>query len=212
MEALELEGLGKRTVQSLSGGQRRRLDVALGLMNHPPLLFLDEPTTGLDPHSRANLWEHIGAAREVRHDDRPHHALPRRGGQHGRARRRDRPWHDRRRRPTGRPQARLRGRRRHARRQRHHHLPGRRARRRHARPRGPRPAGDEVGKDVQASVGAGGDVTVVLSTAHGADRLPEAIESLRVAGLSVRSAELKRASLDDVFLNLTGRSLREEAA
>ncbi|MDF2847555.1 MAG: transporter ATP-binding protein, partial [Oerskovia sp.] len=64
LEALELDGLGKRTVQSLSGGQRRRLDVALGLMNHPPLLFLDEPTTGLDPHSRANLWEHIGVLRE----------------------------------------------------------------------------------------------------------------------------------------------------
>ncbi len=64
MEALELTGLEKRSVQSLSGGQRRRLDVALGLMNHPPLLFLDEPTTGLDPHSRANLWEHIAAMRE----------------------------------------------------------------------------------------------------------------------------------------------------
>lgn len=53
---------------------------------------------------------------------------------------------------------------------------------------------------------------MTLSTTHGADRLPEAIESLRVAGLSVRSAGLKQASLDDVFLNLTGRSLREEAA
>ncbi|HWV77735.1 MAG TPA: ATP-binding cassette domain-containing protein, partial [Isoptericola sp.] len=64
MAALELGGLEKRSVQSLSGGQRRRLDVALGLMNHPPLLFLDEPTTGLDPHSRANLWGHITAMRE----------------------------------------------------------------------------------------------------------------------------------------------------
>src|SRR5690625_3818664 len=64
IEALELQGLEKRTVQSLSGGQRRRLDVAMGLMNHPPLLFLDEPTTGLDPHSRANLWEHITAMRQ----------------------------------------------------------------------------------------------------------------------------------------------------
>ncbi len=55
-------------------------------------------------------------------------------------------------------------------------------------------------------------MTARISTTHGADRLPAAIEALRVAGLAVRSAELKQASLDDVFLNLTGRSLREEAA
>ena len=48
-----------RAVQQLSGGQKRRLDVALGLMHAPPLLFLDEPSTGLDPQSRANLWQHI---------------------------------------------------------------------------------------------------------------------------------------------------------
>ena len=64
LDALELGGLEKRTVISLSGGQRRRLDVAMGLMNRPPLLFLDEPTTGLDPHARANLWEHVLRLRE----------------------------------------------------------------------------------------------------------------------------------------------------
>ena len=57
--ALQLDGLERRTVQTLSGGQRRRLDVAMGLMNHPRLLFLDEPSTGMDPQSRRNLWEHI---------------------------------------------------------------------------------------------------------------------------------------------------------
>ena len=59
MASLDLTGLGKRTVSTLSGGQRRRLDVALGLMHRPPLLFLDEPSTGMDPQNRANLWEHI---------------------------------------------------------------------------------------------------------------------------------------------------------
>jgi ABC-type multidrug transport system ATPase subunit len=59
IESLDLSGFSARTVQQLSGGQKRRLDVALGLMHAPPLLFLDEPSTGLDPQSRANLWQHI---------------------------------------------------------------------------------------------------------------------------------------------------------
>jgi ABC-2 type transport system ATP-binding protein len=56
---LDLDGLWGRTCSSLSGGQRRRLDIVIGLMHTPPLVFLDEPTTGLDPQSRANLWDHI---------------------------------------------------------------------------------------------------------------------------------------------------------
>jgi ABC-2 type transport system ATP-binding protein len=59
IDSLDLAGFATRTVQQLSGGQKRRLDIALGLMHAPPLLFLDEPSTGLDPQSRANLWQHI---------------------------------------------------------------------------------------------------------------------------------------------------------
>jgi len=59
IESLDLSGFANRSVQQLSGGQKRRLDVALGLMHAPPLIFLDEPSTGLDPQSRANLWQHI---------------------------------------------------------------------------------------------------------------------------------------------------------
>ncbi len=59
IESLDLGGFAQRSVQQLSGGQKRRLDIALGLMHAPPLLFLDEPSTGLDPQSRANLWQHI---------------------------------------------------------------------------------------------------------------------------------------------------------
>ncbi|HSU35792.1 MAG TPA: ATP-binding cassette domain-containing protein [Propionibacteriaceae bacterium] len=64
MQTLDLTSLGKRRVSTLSGGQRRRLDVALGLMHRPRLLFLDEPSTGMDPQNRANLWEHIERLRE----------------------------------------------------------------------------------------------------------------------------------------------------
>lgn len=48
-----------RFVSTYSGGQQRRLDIALGMMHQPKILFLDEPTTGLDPQNRANLWMKI---------------------------------------------------------------------------------------------------------------------------------------------------------
>ena len=58
-EQLDLDGMWQRQAKTLSGGQRRRLDIAMGLVHRPGLIFLDEPSTGLDPQSRANLWEHI---------------------------------------------------------------------------------------------------------------------------------------------------------
>jgi len=61
LDQLDLGGTEDRRTGSLSGGQRRRLDIAMGLVHVPGLLFLDEPTTGLDPQSRANLWQHIRA-------------------------------------------------------------------------------------------------------------------------------------------------------
>jgi ABC-2 type transport system ATP-binding protein len=61
---LDLGGLEKRALLELSGGQRRRFDIALGLMHRPVLVFLDEPTAGLDPQSRANLWDHIRSLRD----------------------------------------------------------------------------------------------------------------------------------------------------
>ncbi|MFG2074374.1 ABC transporter ATP-binding protein [Nonomuraea maritima] len=63
---LELTGLDARPAAALSGGQRRRFDVAFALLHDPALLFLDEPTTGLDPQSRAQLWDHIRALRAHR--------------------------------------------------------------------------------------------------------------------------------------------------
>jgi ABC-2 type transport system ATP-binding protein len=59
LSALELESYASRLARTYSGGQRRRLDLALGIVNHPQLLFLDEPTTGLDPQSRAHLWDEV---------------------------------------------------------------------------------------------------------------------------------------------------------
>ncbi|GAA1719863.1 ATP-binding cassette domain-containing protein [Isoptericola hypogeus] len=207
MAALELSGLEKRAVQSLSGGQRRRLDVALGLMNHPPLLFLDEPTTGLDPHSRANLWEHITAMRErygmtvvlTTHylDEADSMAERVVVIDHGEIIADAAPGVLK-----------------------HEHAddaltlvvsggdePAVRA----AVPDG---FGEVVVFPHDPSTGSGGPdgLRVRVATARGADALPGVIEAFRLAGLTTTSASVRQASLDDVFLNLTGRSLREEAA
>jgi ABC-2 type transport system ATP-binding protein len=59
IESFQMNSFIDRVASSYSGGQRRRLDVALGMVHHPHLLLLDEPTAGLDPQSRAYLWEEI---------------------------------------------------------------------------------------------------------------------------------------------------------
>ncbi|MGW1891098.1 ABC transporter ATP-binding protein [Streptomyces sp. NPDC002004] len=61
---LGLTDLLDRRTAALSGGQRRRLDIAMGLMHRPEVLFLDEPTTGLDPGSRADLWDLVRRLRD----------------------------------------------------------------------------------------------------------------------------------------------------
>jgi ABC-2 type transport system ATP-binding protein len=65
LSALELDAAADRTTGTYSGGQRRRLDVGLGLIHGPRLLFLDEPTTGLDPQGRARLWNEVRRLRDT---------------------------------------------------------------------------------------------------------------------------------------------------
>ena len=62
---LDFQDLLKRTVGKLSGGQRRRIDIARALLNHPKILILDEPTTGLDPQTRKHLWDVIETLRKT---------------------------------------------------------------------------------------------------------------------------------------------------
>jgi len=195
--SLDLAGLTKRGVGTLSGGQRRRLDIAMGLMHRPTLLFLDEPSTGMDPHNRANLWEHISRMRadhgttivltthyleeadaqaervlvidhgEVIADDTAPHLKSTLAG--------DRitvtvPGHQQ---------------------------------------------GDAVavlsrlGTDVVQGTGQLG-ATVGARVDRGAELLPPVIRELDAVGVTVLAAELKLPTLDDVFLSLTGRSLRDE--
>jgi ABC-2 type transport system ATP-binding protein len=67
-ELLELVGIAQaadRVVRGYSGGMRRRLDIALGLVHRPRVLFLDEPTTGLDPEARVAMWHEVGRLAEA---------------------------------------------------------------------------------------------------------------------------------------------------
>jgi ABC-2 type transport system ATP-binding protein len=63
--ALELTDCADRATKTYSGGQKRRLDIGIGLMHLPQLLFLDEPTTGLDPQSRARMWDEVRKLRDT---------------------------------------------------------------------------------------------------------------------------------------------------
>ena len=68
------------SVRTYSGGMKRRLEIARGLVHHPRVLFLDEPTIGLDPQTRRHIWEYLLRVRAPGEaDDLPHHAVPRRG-------------------------------------------------------------------------------------------------------------------------------------
>ena len=59
LKLVELEKVANRYASTYSGGMRRRFDLALSLIHNPAVLFLDEPTTGLDPHARQLIWSHL---------------------------------------------------------------------------------------------------------------------------------------------------------
>ena len=97
LEQFAIADAADRPVKSYSGGMRRRIDLAVSLIASPPVLFLDEPTTGLDPRSRIDLWDVLRGSGRAGHHAAAHHPVPRRGrparGPH--RRRRPRPHHRR---------------------------------------------------------------------------------------------------------------------
>jgi ABC-2 type transport system ATP-binding protein len=191
LEQLELPGVWSRLTKTLSGGQRRRLDIAMGLIHQPGLLFLDEPTSGLDPQARANLWQHIRGLRDelgttvfmTTHYLEEADALCDRVLviDHGRIV------------AEGSPEQLKR-----------------------------RVAGDSVelsfaGEDAAARAAevVGGvldGARVRLAVPSAVDELPRMFRALDDAGLELAGVEVHRPTLDDVFLSLTGRALRDEVA
>jgi ABC-2 type transport system ATP-binding protein len=194
-DQLDLAGLEHRPVKTLSGGQRRRLEIALGLVHQPPLVFLDEPTTGLDPQSRSNLWGHI---RRIRAElgttvfltthyleeadalcDRVliiDHGVIVAGGTPDELKR--------------------------------------------------RVSGDVVTLSVNGQLETArgllaaeplvreltvADGSLRLTVEHGEQALPALLRVLDGAGITMSSINLARPTLDDVFLTLTGRSLRDDS-
>jgi ABC-2 type transport system ATP-binding protein len=195
---LELSGLERRLVKTLSGGQRRRLEIALGLVHSPALVFLDEPSTGLDPQSRSNLWEHIGALRSelgttvfltthyleeadvlcdrvfvidngvIAAAGTPDELKRRISGDVVTLRVAE---------PTGRDGT---------------------ARK--------LLADQPVVREISAT-----DGTLRLTVERGEQALPSLLRVLDAAGITLKSINLSRPTLDDVFLTLTGRSLRDDS-
>jgi ABC-2 type transport system ATP-binding protein len=194
---LELTGMEDRIGTTLSGGQKRRLDVALGLMHSPSLLFLDEPSTGLDPHSRANLWEHVLRLRGetgmtiflTTHYLEEADTMAERVMimDNGLLIADDTP-------------ARLKA-----------NLAGDRITVRVSH--GDAPVAAELAANLpQSREVSVKDGTVAVTVGEGEALLPEFIKSLHDKGVDIATAAVRRPTLDDVFLSLTGRSLRETEA
>jgi ABC-2 type transport system ATP-binding protein len=197
-EQLDLVGLWDRTCGSLSGGQRRRLDIAMGLIHSPVLIFLDEPTTGLDPQSRANLWGHVRRLRE--HDGATifltTHYLDEADAlcdrilviDNGRIV------------AGGTPDELKR------------QVSGDAVALTLARPDQSAEALVVV-KALEGQDGATTDGAVVqVRVPDGGAVLPALLRELDTRGIALAGVEVRRPTLDDVFLSLTGRSLRDEPA
>ncbi|MEV4076042.1 ATP-binding cassette domain-containing protein [Nonomuraea fuscirosea] len=189
LDLLDLAPLARRVPGTLSGGQRRRLDIALGLIHRPDLLFLDEPSTGLDPKSRAEIWEHILRLRATygttlfltthyleEADNMAERVVIIDGGRiiaDGTAE------------------------------QLKNDLAGDHIVITTATER-------EAARAAQIGGGGADGVTVRLRVAGATATLPDYLRGLDAAGIKVKTAETIRPTLDDVFLTLTGRSLTDD--
>jgi ABC-2 type transport system ATP-binding protein len=191
LERVGLMDAADRKVRGYSGGMKRRLDLALALVHHPRILFLDEPTTGLDPQSRADMWQEVA---RLAHEDgvtvflttqylEEADALADRIAIIDRGRIVARGTPDELKAEIGRPTLEVEpadGDSRHA-------VAG---------------ALERFGTPVTARPGA-----VAVRLSGGVDQLPEVVRTLDAENLAVADFRLHAPTLDDVFLAKTGRKL-----
>ena len=189
LEAFGLAEAAATLVKNYSGGMRRRLDIAASIVVTPQLMFLDEPTTGLDPRSRNQVWDIIRTLVADGHDDPALHAVPRGGRPARRRHRRDRPRQGDRRGDAGPAQG-----------------VGRlgRAARAAARPRAARRGRARCSRASSAPCTSSPTPRRSRSQCADADRGAEAVAALSRAGVRIADFSLGQPSLDEVFLALTG--------
>lgn len=194
LDAFQLTEYADRKCKTYSGGQRRRVEIALGIIHEPKIVFLDEPTTGLDPQSRAHMWDEIRRLRTegmtvfiTTHYLDEADALCDRIAimDHGEVVAEGTPAELKR------------------------EISGEVVIVGLDAPSTPRAAellDTEAYVSKLETVDEGG---LRLYVDEGATAIPQVLRRLDHAGLDLRSIELHRPSLDDVFLTKTGRSLRE---
>ena len=192
LKLVELEDKAKQKVKTYSGGMKRRLEIARGLMHHPKILFLDEPTLGLDPQTRRNIWEHIEKMNKTEkltiilttHYMEEADYLCDRVAiiDHGKIIASDTPENLKN--TLGGDVLTL---------------------------ETPNPEGL---KDLLKSECPGGchvhDGKLTLAVRDGEKRIPEILRTAARHGVAVNSVNLKKPTLEDVFIHFTGRTIREE--
>ncbi|MET7468534.1 ATP-binding cassette domain-containing protein [Micromonospora sp. NPDC005686] len=194
LEAFQLTEYADRKCKTYSGGQRRRVEIALGIIHEPKIVFLDEPTTGLDPQSRAHMWDEIRRLRTegmtvfiTTHYLDEADALCDRIAimDHGEVVAEGTPAELKR------------------------EISGEVVIVGLDAPSTPRAAELLDTEEYVSKLETVDEGGLRLYVDEGATAIPQVLRRLDHAGLDLRSIELHRPSLDDVFLTKTGRSLRE---
>jgi ABC-2 type transport system ATP-binding protein len=191
---MDLSEKTKEVVKNFSGGMKRRLEIARGLLHHPKVLFLDEPTVGLDPQTRRHIWEYLIRLREqtgvtlfmtTHYMDEAEYCDRVAIMDHGQIVAFDTP--ERLKALVGGDLISF-------------------------RTEAPGAARELLRNRLGLEVREGPEGELILESPNGEQLIPRLVALLQEAHLKVNSVGLRRPTLEDVFIKLTGRAIREEEA